>query len=144
MSQEQTAQALAGVLRDHRAQLIETLVAMAPAAGSIYEQASPEQLQPRMALVVDACINSIAQNQPAILGRFMRAAADARVQEGYSLESLITLAMFTEGALSDTAEIAFESEPERRQDARQLIRSLIATAEQVLDSALAEGGASVQ
>src|SRR4051794_10674929 len=138
MAQEETAQALAAVLREHREQLIEALVEQAPAAGSGYEQATPTELRPRMTVVVDACIGSIAGRNPELLGRFMRAAGEARVAEGYSLEALITLAMFTEGALSDTAEIAFEDEPERRKEARSLIRGLIATAERVLDEMAVE------
>ncbi|HUS16541.1 MAG TPA: hypothetical protein VM536_16210 [Chloroflexia bacterium] len=139
MSHADTAQALAAVLQDHRTQLIDTLVQQAPAAGSEYAHASQEELWPRMASVVDACIGSIAQQQPDLLGRFMRAAAESRIREGYSLESLITLAMFIEGALSDTAEIAFETQPADREAARSLIRSLIATAETVLDEATGTG-----
>jgi hypothetical protein len=137
----QTTQALAQVLRDHRAQMIETLVMQAPAAGSGYEDATPEQLQPRMAGVVDACIASIDQGRPELLGQFMKAAAEERVRDGYSLESLITLAMFVEGALTDTAELAFEGDADQKQEARQIIRTLGATAEQVLDPMIAESGA---
>ena len=134
MTQQSTAQALAAVLVAHRDQLIDTLVQQAPAAGSEYAQSTPEQLHPRLALVVDACIASIAQDQPALLAGFMQAAAESRVREGYELDSLIMLAMFTEGALSDTAEIAFEDQPEQREEARRLIRRLIAAAEGVIDS----------
>jgi hypothetical protein len=138
MPQEETAHALAVVLHAHREQLIAALVEQAPAAGSGYEQATPAELRPRMAVVVDACIASIEQRNPDLLGRFMHAAAERRVHEGYSLESLITLAMFTEGALSDSAEIAFEDDAERQKEARSLIRALIATAEQVLDEVATE------
>jgi hypothetical protein len=133
MSQQETAQALVQVLREHRADLITMLVEQAPAAGSGYEQAPPDALRPRMASVVDACIASLARQDPALLRSFMRAAAEQRLREGYSVDSLITLALFTEGALTDTAEIAFESAPERRKEARKLIRALIAAAEEVLD-----------
>ena len=138
MAQENTAQVLVQVLREHRAQMINTLVEQAPAAGSGYEHTPPEQLRPRMALVVDACIEAIAQGQPDLLGQFMRKAAEARAHEGYSLDSLITLAMFTEGALSDTVELAFETDPVRRQEANRLVRSLIAAAETVLDAMASE------
>ncbi len=134
MSQKETAHALAQMLRAHRDQLVDALVGQAPAAGSVYAHLGPAALRPRMALVVDACIESIDRREPALLGQFMRLAAEERVREGYSLDSLITLALITEGALSDTAEIAFETEPQRREEARTLIRVLIATAERVLDS----------
>jgi len=133
MTQQSTAQALAAVLVAHRDQLIDTLVQQAPAAGPEYAQSTPEQLRPRLALVVDACIASIAQDQPTLLAGFMQAAAESRVREGYALDSLIMLAMFTEGALSDTAEIAFEDQPEQRETARHLIRRLIAAAEGVIN-----------
>jgi len=133
MSQQATAQALSKVLVEHRDAMVDTLIMQAPAAGSEYETATPDELRPRMSMVVDACIGSIAQQNPALLSGFMRAAAESRLREGYSLESLVTLAMFTEGALSDTAEIAFENDPAERAEARQIIRDLIAAAENVLD-----------
>jgi hypothetical protein len=133
MSQQATAQALAKMLVEHRDAMVDTLIMQAPAAGSEYETATPDELRPRMSMVVDACIGSIAQHNPALLAGFMQAAAESRLREGYSLESLITLAMFTEGALSDTAEIAFENDPAERAEARQIIRDLIAAAESVLD-----------
>jgi hypothetical protein len=133
MSQQETAQALVQVLSEHRDDLITMLVEQAPAAGSGYEQTPPAALRPRMASVVDACIASLARQDPDLLRSFMRTAAEQRIREGYSVDSLITLALFTEGALSDTAEIAFESAPDRRKEARKLIRALIAAAEEVLD-----------
>ncbi len=137
MTEQSTAAALAEVLAVHRDQLIDTLVQQAPAAGSEYEHSTPEQLRPRLAMVVDACIGSIAQDNPAVLAGFMRAAAESRVREGYTLDALIMLAMFTEGALSDTAEISFEDQPEQREAARRLIRRLIAAAEGVIDGMMA-------
>ena len=74
-------------------------------------------------------------------GQLASAAAEERVRDGYSLESLITLAMFVEGALTDTAELAFEGDADQKQEARQIIRTLGATAEQVLDPMIAEQGA---
>ena len=134
MAQQETAQALVQVLREHRDDLITMLVEHAPAAGSGYEQAPLDVLRPRMASVIDACIASLARQDPELLRNFMRAAAEQRLREGYSVDSLITLALFTEGALTDTAEIAFEAAPERRKEARKLIRALIAAAEEVLDA----------
>src|SRR5689334_1111049 len=78
MSQQETAQALVQVLRDHRDDLITMLVEQAPAAGSGYEQAPLDVLRPRMASVVDACIASLARQDPELLRGFMRAAAEQR------------------------------------------------------------------
>ena len=132
MTQQQTADALAAVLLAHRDQLIEMLVDQAPAAGSGYAEAPPEQLRPRMSMVLDACIASIAQAQPGILISFMEMTAERRLREGYTIDSLITLALITEGALTDTAEMAFEDAPEQRAEAQAQIRTLIAAAEQAL------------
>ena len=135
MTTAQTAVALAGVLREHHAALVDMLADQAPAAGSRYEQMAPAELRARIGRLVDACTTSIAANDPQPFAAYLRGAAAALLANGYSLDSLITMAMLTEGALSDTVALAFEEAPAaERAEADALVRGLMATASRILET----------
>ncbi len=135
MTTEQTAATLASVLREHHTALVDMLADQAPAAGSRYEELASAEIRGRIGRLIDACTASIAANDPAPFAAYLRGVAAALLADGYSLNSLITMAMLTEGALSDTVALAFEEAPAaERAEADALVRGLMATASRILET----------